>query len=911
MRLKTILAILILTVSAFASDVQLGLKLYKDGMYELSAKAFEKALISAEPSEIKDQVHLIASVFVKTGKFDDLAKLRDIWSFNFRNFRPGFLAGIDVILTIHQGKPIQSVVDKSFLSKFGLEERVDFFRAISIYNLNQTEELYLLKICNDDTEFKGAIVESGLVGKIANKAAKRKDYSLLDYLFDNYGKWLTGSDFKIEYIKFLERKGRNSEALVELEKLFKKNPADSVRFELARAYYLNGNYKEAIKVSSPLDTKEAKYLRAWSFYKLGDFNSIVRELSIDISKPNEPESISVFSRFLSGEIDPDKIREFYPSYYVRSLLFSFSDDNLPSGFKSSEELFYTGYLFYEKGEFKSALSFLKKAVGNMKNPSLAPATLYLIGRLSSRNLDISSMIYREILNRYPNTPYYRSSLLPAAETFFLQGNFPAALKILRYAREQLKIECDELKKLIGLSYFYMGNYKRAVKELLSVRTKDFEVLNALSYSYFKIGEKKKSIAILREIVRRKLPFYNIAFGRLIFLSKEPGSSDFLKGISYPEDDLLKAMWVSVAGNVKDMKKVAGEIHGIVKVGLLNILANKESSPEDRIEAYSLMEMLAQRDDVEKFAHNMKVYLAFNSKSIEPLILNDPEFIAYNPANDISDVNSLIEKAKDYEESGQVLKAYGLYRLSLERLTDENQRLKVILKLIDLDLKQGNFKKALSDADLIQRKNTKLSDVYNFCMFRIYNYMGKTLKSYEFADKVADINNIPEEYRVNFAGKLASYYKLSGKREKALKLIGFLLEKGLENVDYDDLVRLSIFADKEGKLDDAIALIKAAVKKAKTKEQKVESLFWLSSYNEKLGKEDKALIGYLKIYYEFNNVEPWASTSIYRAAEILEKKGDLNQALKLYRKVVEIKGNTDEGLKAKKKVRDLEKMIGGR
>ncbi len=901
----------LLLASAFASDLDLGIKLYRDGMYELSAKAFEKALESAQPTELKGNLPLIASVFVRTGKFKDLEKLEVLWSSRFSGFKPGFLAGIRAILQIHKGSPIQDAINKPLLLKLTLDDRVDFFKAISMYHLKNGEKLYLLKLCDEDTEFKGAIVESGFVEKIAAEAARAKYYALLDYLFDSYGKWLSGKEFKLEYVKFLERKGRNSEALVELEKLFKKDQRDKVRYELARAYYLNGNYEKAIEVSSPLNTKEAKYLRAWSYYKLKDFDAIVKELSIDVSKPEEPKSLRVLVEFLSGNFTPGEIKEFYPNYYVRSLLFSFRDKELPSDFSSSEEIFYTGYLFYERGEFKLAVSHLKRAMGNMKDPSLIPAALYLIGKLEGRNINISSMVYGEIMTKYSNTPYYRESIIPIAETQFLQGNFPATVSISKYAREQLGINNDALNKLEGLSYFYMGDYNKAVRTLLRIKEKDFEVLNALSYAFFKLGHKEKSVSVLRSIVKRKLPFSDVAFGRLIFASREAGKRGFLKGVSCPDKSLLKAMWAVCSGDVDKMRGISKEVKGTERVGLLYVIAKLAKSPKEAIEAYSSIEALTQRKDIEVFAHNMKMYLAFSSKTIEPLIVSDPEFIAYNPLNDISDVHSLIEKAQDYEDSGQYLKAYGLYRLSLNRLTDNNIKLRIILKMVNIDLRLMNFKKALSDANLIQREDQRSKDIYNFCLFRIYNYMGKTIKSYEFAKKVSDLNNVPKEYRVNFAGKLASYFKLSGKKEETLKLIKFLLENDLEKVDYDDLVRLSIFSEKEGNIDEALKLINVAMKKARTKEQKVESLFWFSSYNEKAGNEDKALIGYLRIYYEYSGVEPWASTSMYRAAEILERKGDLKQALKLYEKVVKLKGNTDQGLKAKEKVQDLQRKIGGR
>jgi tetratricopeptide (TPR) repeat protein len=145
----------------------------------------------------------------------------------------------------------------------------------------------------------------------------------------------------------------------------------------------------------------------------------------------------------------------------------------------------------------------------------------------------------------------------------------------------------------------------------------------------------------------------------------------------------------------------------------------------------------------------------------------------------------------------------------------------------------------------------------------------------------------------------------GDKEKASTIVDKLVNSGnLSTIDYDDLIRLTIFSEKEGKLDEAEKLINEAIKKAKTKEQKVESLFWKASIQAEKGNIDEAILNYMKINYEYSDVEPWASTSLYRAAQLFEKKGDYKQALKLYQKVVKLKQGTKEGEVAAEKVKSL-------
>jgi len=283
------------------------------------------------------------------------------------------------------------------------------------------------------------------------------------------------------------------------------------------------------------------------------------------------------------------------------------------------------------------------------------------------------------------------------------------------------------------------------------------------------------------------------------------------------------------------------------------------------------------------------------------IFNDPYFIAYNPENAGADVLTLISKARDYEGEGEYGKAYGLLKLSLRMVTSPKLKDEIVKELVEIDLKQKNFERALKDVSLIQNKDLK-----NYLLFKIYLSQGKLIDAYSAAQSVKNLKNIPEKERGYFIGKLAHYYKLVGKPEKALELSEELL-KYLKGANYDDLVNLGILAQEKGKLELAQKLINEAVKKARTKRDKAEALFWRASIEAQRKDLDGALIDYMKIAYELK-VEPWSSTSLYRAAQLLEKKGDYRQALKLYEKVAQIKRGTKEGEIARERVKSLLKRV---
>ncbi|MEO2065876.1 MAG: tetratricopeptide repeat protein, partial [Desulfurobacteriaceae bacterium] len=182
-------------------------------------------------------------------------------------------------------------------------------------------------------------------------------------------------------------------------------------------------------------------------------------------------------------------------------------------------------------------------------------------------------------------------------------------------------------------------------------------------------------------------------------------------------------------------------------------------------------------------------------------------------------------------------------------------------------------------------------------------------AYQYAKEVKSVSELPKEERAPFLAKLARYYKLTGNKEEALKLVSQLLKEGdPSKVDYDDLISLSLLAQERGSTDVAKRLIDEALKRAENKEQRAESLFWKASIEAQEGKIDDAIIDYMKIAYDFKGIEPWSSTALYRAAQLFEEKGNYRQALKLYRKVSKLKRGTKEGEIAAEKVKSLLKKI---
>lgn len=903
MRVFLFLLTVFLSCRAFGADFQFGVKLFRDGLYRLSAKTFEEGLPSISEEDFKKYYRFIYLSFLKSKDYKALGNLVKLWDSKFPDFHRGELSALKVLLFLREGKKPEEAFSAVPISSLSIPEKIEFFKVLSQVELPPEAFYCAVSIASKDTELKGAIRDSGFLKKALEFASEREDYQLVDLIFDSFGRWFSSPEERLQFVKYLERKKRLKDALVEAENLYKESPSEEVRFELARVYYLNGKFDKAVELLKSPKTEKEKYLLAWSYYKLGKPREIVKVLNLKVDKPSMPEKLKALLDFYSARFDYELLKTYYPDLYVKALLFSF-DSEIPEREVGSPHD--RGYLFYEAGFYEKASDTLEKAVQNVVRDQRMARTLYLLGKLGTLNLQVGSVVYNQLLNGYQDTPYYRESVVDAARIYLFSGNPVLAGKLLSFAYSQLGIKSDEVKRLIAKSYMNRGNYEKAVKFFSSIHRKNGEDYTFLALSLYKAGRKKEAYGVLREELEKEGLFPEVNGGRFIFLSKELNRDKALAGFSSPVP-LVNVMAAIVSEDLKRAEKMLNAVPYRERLVLALFLGTRygERNPVKAEEFFSLLFNLSPDEEISRFAGQYVNYLAYSSGNFEPLLFNDPKFIAYNPENSLTDLEALVSKAEDYKAQGEYGKAYGLLKLALERTSFDNLRRKIVRELVEIDLDQKNYGRALKDVKLLSEEKGNDRDLKNYLLFKIYLAQGKLVDAYDAAKSVEDVSNVPPDERESFIAKLAGYYKLTGNKEKALELVKELLKRGtLQKVSYDDLVNLAIFAQDRGELEIAERLINEALKKAVSKKQNAESLFWKASVEAQSGRLDRAIMDYLKVAYEFPGEEPWASTALYRAAGLFEEKGDLHQALKLYKRVARVKRGTKEGEAAAKKVKSL-------
>jgi len=206
MRAKSLIVFLLLTATSYAGDLNFGVKLFKDGLYSLASKTFSENIASLSPENFKKYYKYIYLSFLKSGDFKNLKEFIRYWEKNFPKFHRGELLSLKILVGLKEGKPIEKLIRKEDLTPLPIREKISFFKTLGNF-LPKSEELhYILRLASEDLELKGAVKESGFLRLALQRAVKENNTSLIDLIFETYGRWFKSKDERVQFIKYLERK---------------------------------------------------------------------------------------------------------------------------------------------------------------------------------------------------------------------------------------------------------------------------------------------------------------------------------------------------------------------------------------------------------------------------------------------------------------------------------------------------------------------------------------------------------------------------------------------------------------------------------------------------------------------------------------------------------------------------------
>ncbi len=171
--------------------------------------------------------------------------------------------------------------------------------------------------------------------------------------------------------------------------------------------------------------------------------------------------------------------------------------------RSEKERFYfnNGYAYFKGNQFEEAKEYLERVKNSEKYGSKAK---YYLGFMAYEGDDYRQA--QELFEGVGEDEQYREDLSYfQADMNFKQGNFEKAIEL---ALEQLpranRRDQSELNKIIGESYFNLGQYEKAIPYLTEYKGQRGKWNNTdyyqLGYAYFQQGDFEKAISEFNKII---------------------------------------------------------------------------------------------------------------------------------------------------------------------------------------------------------------------------------------------------------------------------------------------------------------------------------------------------------------------------------------------------------------------------
>lgn len=295
---------------------------------------------------------------------------------------------------------------------------------------------------------------------------------------------------------------------------------DEIAYKLGVIYYKDGNYKEAFKYFSSLNTLESNYYSAIS--GLESNNSIKKYImSLNSNHRGDKLTLDANNRYInslksgnSREIEEALIylTDIYPEnisysltlgeYYLEKGLWDKSIRYLSKGYTRnskyySEISYKLGWIYYNKGEFDRAIAYFNKPVRRDKEYGKARYSkgiaLYKLGKI-----DKGERTFKDLLE---NTREYNKEV-----SFYLgliekdRKNYSKAINYFNISVEAPELEVDSLSN-IGWCYYLQRDFENAYttySRLSKLNSDPIYILNSGNSLYY-LEKFEDSLSKYREV----------------------------------------------------------------------------------------------------------------------------------------------------------------------------------------------------------------------------------------------------------------------------------------------------------------------------------------------------------------------------------------------------------------------------
>lgn len=567
-------------------------------------------------------------------------------------------------------------------------------------------------------------------------------------------------------------------------------------------------------------------------------------------------------------------------------------NEFPKSSLIQESRFKKAFAHFNSGQLdKAAISLEESIKAFPKSPYIARSSL-LLARLKEAKADYKAAtgLYNDLISRFYYSSYVDSAVTGIGDAYMITGRYEEAIKAFRTAQALKASEFADIDVLnISRSEHDPADFKTAVcyEKLGNLsRSKEFfqKYLSPNNEGAFAAA----SLYAIAEIeIKRKNEQNAIDFYQKVLTGFEKTDLGFeaanklaqlrVKRKEYQEAMKVYETLVSLGRNTdQKMYYDSRIIISLYQIDQIQLALQKEDAFEAR---YKKLDVKADKiaNYQGEFIYELGKYYQYSKK---------------NFAFARQQYNKVLSKYKKSSVIDRVEYELGVITI------DEGKELKKGIEMLMEIPKRYPYSEILADVYL------KLAVTF----FNDLEDMESAIASCRAALKEESLNTDSRKRAMNLLIKI---YKASGLHEETLLALKDYL-KTFPDTGEDDILAKKIDIGAQYKnlkeYDRAIQYFKDLIVLA-SGEDEAEIQFNIGETYFQQGKYDLAVIEYLKIaYLTFNTKLDWATPAKSQAAESYKRLGKYDQAISLYKEIINKHGATSQyGKFSKAKIEELEKL----
>jgi len=689
-----------------------------------------------------------------------------------------------------------------------------------------------------------------------------------------------------------------------LQEVISNKPKGEISFKLGEVYFNDmKDYKSSLAqfdiainsndISDSLKSV-AKYYKMLSNYYIlleeGDIkqNDLEEFTNFINNNPNHPFRSDVILKLFNLEIkskNEEQILKISLDYYNRYPELKEKDKFLGKSLS----------IFESKNDINNLIKYCNIIIDNFPNSEYKEYSFYLKGYAAflSKKDSLAESCFNEYLRMYSNGRYLSSTYFYLSEIYKKNKNFQKVFESYNKIKNFFYYSqlADTLNNLYADAYFESGDYKSAFKLYYQCYIQAVDNIfigsDLVNYYIYKLGqcsEKLEDFELAKKYYSKYIynnpngKYYNESLICLALIYKNEGNNDasenYFKLIKPTNEPDILFKYSNILYENSQYKLALNYLYSALKYPDL------ERSRKDilykivltNLKLGNIEEALIQKKNLKKeydLNDQEKAELSFNEAIYYYSVKN------YKAAEDIfSDITN------DFEKTNYA--AWGYYYIG---------KIKEISGKVQDAHKNYNFViQKYPSSDAAQSANLMLGNYY----FRAEKYSDAVRFYKNIVDKKIIDNDI---FSVALDNIIESYYQLQiydAAIEYCRKFIEIFPK---DQSIFDKKLKIGILYQKLKYFDQAIIHYKSLLSSAKP-ELEVEIRYYLGECYFSKGDYSTALIEFLKIPYIMDKSVriDWVPASLYMAGQCYEKLGKYEQAIVMYKQIIE-KPNIDSTYKA--------------